>query len=97
MAYVLIGHDITADKVFSMAQYFNILQVTMAIFYPLAVAFAAEAAISIKRIEVNKCNVKLHVKFNRPSQFPYQHRLCKYSNTMFCLTRYRLQCDKVIT
>lgn len=52
MAYVLLGHDISADKVFSMAQYFNILQATMAIFYPIAVASAAEAAVSIKRIEV---------------------------------------------
>jgi len=52
MAYVLCGHSISADKVFSLAQYFNILQLTMAIYYPLAVAGAAEAAVSIKRIEV---------------------------------------------
>jgi len=52
MAYVLCGHSISADKVFSLAQYFNILQLTMAIFYPMAVAGAAEAAVSIKRIEV---------------------------------------------
>ncbi|XP_014472274.1 PREDICTED: multidrug resistance-associated protein 4-like isoform X2 [Dinoponera quadriceps] len=51
MAYVFTGHSISADKVFSMAQYFNILQATMAIFYPIAVASAAEAAVSIKRIE----------------------------------------------
>ncbi|XP_018402741.1 PREDICTED: multidrug resistance-associated protein 4-like [Cyphomyrmex costatus] len=51
MAYVLYGHSISADKVFSLAQYFNILQLTMAIFYPMAVAGAAEAAVSIKRIE----------------------------------------------
>lgn len=53
MAYVLLGHTVSADKVFSMAQYFNILQATMAIFYPMAVASAAEAAVSIKRIEVS--------------------------------------------
>lgn len=35
-----------------MARYFNILQLTMAIFYPIAVASAAEAAVSVKRIEV---------------------------------------------
>lgn len=52
MAYVLRGNNISADKVFSMAQYFNILQATMAIFYPMAVAYAAEALISIKRLEV---------------------------------------------
>ncbi|XP_078033391.1 ATP-binding cassette sub-family C member 4 isoform X2 [Augochlora pura] len=51
MAYVLLGNSISADKVFSMAQYFNILQLTMAILYPLAVSCAAEASVSIKRIE----------------------------------------------
>ncbi|KAG7200525.1 hypothetical protein KM043_001089 [Ampulex compressa] len=51
MAYVLLGNSISADKVFSMAQYFNILQATMAIFYPMAVSFAAEAAVSIRRLE----------------------------------------------
>ncbi|KAK2579975.1 hypothetical protein KPH14_012235 [Odynerus spinipes] len=51
MAYVLGGNNISADKVFSMAQYFNILQATMAIFYPTAVASAAEALVSIKRLE----------------------------------------------
>ncbi|XP_011647242.1 multidrug resistance-associated protein 4-like isoform X2 [Pogonomyrmex barbatus] len=51
MAYVLYGHSISADKVFSMAQYFNILQLTMAILYPMAVAAAAEATVSVKRIE----------------------------------------------
>lgn len=52
MAYVLYGYSISADKVFSMAQYFNLLQLTMAIWYPIAIAAAAEAAVSIKRIEV---------------------------------------------
>ncbi|XP_017889371.1 multidrug resistance-associated protein 4-like [Ceratina calcarata] len=51
MTYVLLGNSISADKVFSMAQYFNILQLTMAILYPMAVLAAAEAAVSIKRIE----------------------------------------------
>lgn len=52
MAYVLLGNTISADKVFSMAQYFNILQLTMAILYPMAVSAAAEAHVSIKRLEV---------------------------------------------
>lgn len=53
VAYVLQGNVISADKVFTMAQYFNILQLTMAIFYPQAVRMAAEAKISIRRIEVS--------------------------------------------
>ncbi|XP_017758049.1 PREDICTED: multidrug resistance-associated protein 4-like [Eufriesea mexicana] len=51
MAYVLLGNHISADKVFSMAQYFNILQLTMAILYPMAVSAVAEASVSIKRLE----------------------------------------------
>ncbi|XP_076295432.1 ATP-binding cassette sub-family C member 4 isoform X2 [Lasioglossum baleicum] len=51
MAYVLLGNSISADKVFSMAQYFNVLQLTMAILYPMAISSAAEASVSIKRLE----------------------------------------------
>ncbi|XP_076758535.1 ATP-binding cassette subfamily C member 4 isoform X2 [Xylocopa sonorina] len=51
MAYVLLGNNISADKIFSIAQYFNMLQLTMAILYPMAVAGAAEASVSVKRLE----------------------------------------------
>ncbi|XP_014237759.1 multidrug resistance-associated protein 4-like isoform X1 [Trichogramma pretiosum] len=52
LAYVLQGNNhVTADKVFTMAQYFNILQLTMAIFFPRAVQCAAEAKVSVSRIE----------------------------------------------
>ncbi|XP_063699793.1 ATP-binding cassette sub-family C member 4 [Culicoides brevitarsis] len=42
---------LTADIVFSMAQYFNILQLTAAIFYPMAVSLGAEALVSVKRVQ----------------------------------------------
>ncbi|XP_053671125.1 ATP-binding cassette sub-family C member 4-like [Anopheles nili] len=48
---VIEGRSITADIVFPMAQFFNILQLTAAIFYPLAVSLGAEALVSIERIE----------------------------------------------
>lgn len=48
---ILTGQNITADIVFSMAQYFNILQLNAAILYPFALSFGAEAMVSIKRIE----------------------------------------------
>ncbi|XP_046412545.1 ATP-binding cassette sub-family C member 4 isoform X1 [Neodiprion fabricii] len=51
MTYVLIGNEISADIAFSLAQYFNILQCTMAIFYPLAVSMLAESLVSIKRLQ----------------------------------------------
>lgn len=45
------GRPITADIVFPMAQFFNTLQLTAAIFYPLAVSLGAEALVSIDRIQ----------------------------------------------
>ncbi|GJQ74461.1 hypothetical protein Trydic_g21331 [Trypoxylus dichotomus] len=51
ICYYLLGNRITAHKVFSMAQFFNILQISMAIFFPLAVQLGAEALVSIRRAE----------------------------------------------
>nr|CAD7589685.1 unnamed protein product [Timema genevievae] len=51
LSYVLLGNHITPEKVFSLAQFYNIMQLTMAIFYPQAIQFAAEAKVSIKRLE----------------------------------------------
>ncbi|XP_001843089.2 probable multidrug resistance-associated protein lethal(2)03659 [Culex quinquefasciatus] len=45
------GRAITAEIVFPMAQFFNILQLTAAIFYPLAVSLGAEALVSIDRVQ----------------------------------------------
>ncbi|KAL7032928.1 hypothetical protein ACKWTF_007429 [Chironomus riparius] len=51
LACVLEERAVTADLVFSMATFFNVLQLTAAIFYPLAVSLGAEALVSIKRIQ----------------------------------------------
>ncbi|CAG9768357.1 unnamed protein product [Ceutorhynchus assimilis] len=51
VTYSLAGYRITADIVFSMAQFFNILQLAMAIIYPLAVSLGAESWVAIKRLE----------------------------------------------
>lgn len=45
------GRPITADVVFSIAQFFNVLQLTAAIFYPLALSLCAEAFVSISRVQ----------------------------------------------
>jgi hypothetical protein len=49
LACILEGRAITADLVFSMATFFNVLQLTAAIFYPMAVSFGAEALVSHKK------------------------------------------------
>jgi hypothetical protein len=46
LACIYEGKAITADLVFSMATFFNVLQLTAAIFYPLAVSLGAEALVS---------------------------------------------------
>lgn len=51
VAFVLLGNDLTGEIIFSVAQLFNTLQLYMAIFYPMAITFLAEAKISVKRIE----------------------------------------------
>jgi ATP-binding cassette subfamily C (CFTR/MRP) protein 4 len=50
VCYVLLGNSITADKVFSIAQFYNLLQLAMAICYPMAITFGAETLVSIKRL-----------------------------------------------
>lgn len=51
ICYVLMGHEIRADLVFSLAMYFNLLQLTLAIMFPILISFGAESLVSIKRLE----------------------------------------------
>lgn len=67
VTYVLLGNVITANKVFSMAQFFNILQLAMAIYYPMAISYGAEAWVSVKRLqqflimeEKQRANIESH-------------------------------------
>lgn len=51
VTFVLIGNKLSSDVVFSMAQMFNSIQLYMCIYYPNALAYYAEAKVSIKRLE----------------------------------------------
>lgn len=51
---VLNDYSISADNVFSMALYFNILQLVTAIYFPIALELISETKASIKRIEVRE-------------------------------------------
>ncbi|XP_060873079.1 ATP-binding cassette sub-family C member 4-like isoform X2 [Metopolophium dirhodum] len=51
LAYVVFGNYITAQKVFVMASYFNILRVSLTVFFPQAIAQIAELLMTIKRIQ----------------------------------------------
>lgn len=50
-SYVLLGNTITPNKVFPILQFFNILQLSLAIFFPLALTFGAETWVSINRLQ----------------------------------------------
>lgn len=51
LAYVLYPHKITAEKVFMLTAYYNILRQTMTVFFPQGITQIAEAMVSIKRLE----------------------------------------------
>lgn len=51
ITYVLLGNNITASKTYSMAQFFNVLQLALAIYYPMAISIGAETLVSIKRLQ----------------------------------------------
>lgn len=53
VAFVLLGHELTGEVIFSVAQLFNTLQLYISIFYPLGITGLAEAKISVKRLEVS--------------------------------------------
>ncbi|CAH1183645.1 unnamed protein product [Phaedon cochleariae] len=51
MFYISSGNDITAERVFVVTSYYQILRQTMTVYFPQGVSMLAESAVSIKRIE----------------------------------------------
>lgn len=51
LAYVLFGNNITAEQVFVLTSYYNILRQTMTVFFPQGIALVAEAQVSINRLQ----------------------------------------------
>ncbi|XP_025836971.1 probable multidrug resistance-associated protein lethal(2)03659 [Agrilus planipennis] len=51
VTYALLGNYLTGDKVFSIAQLYNTIQLYMSIFLPLAMSTYAEARVSVDRIQ----------------------------------------------
>lgn len=61
ITHVLLGNRLTSHVVFSIAQLFNTVQLYMSIFFPLALAFYAEAKVSITRLEVINRKRKMNI------------------------------------
>lgn len=51
LAYVLFEEHITAEKVFILTAYYNILRQTMTVFFPQGITQVAEAMVSIRRLQ----------------------------------------------
>ncbi|GFG33086.1 hypothetical protein Cfor_12110, partial [Coptotermes formosanus] len=51
LSYVLFGYQITAEKVFVLVSFYQLLRQTMTVFFPQGIAQVAEAQISIKRLQ----------------------------------------------
>lgn len=51
VTYVLSGYQLSGDKVFPLAQFFNNVQLFVAIFFAIGLAMYGEAKISVKRLE----------------------------------------------
>lgn len=51
VAFALLGNLVTAEKAFVITAYYNILRVTMTVFFPQGVGQLAETLVSIRRIQ----------------------------------------------
>ncbi|XP_032678093.1 probable multidrug resistance-associated protein lethal(2)03659 isoform X2 [Odontomachus brunneus] len=51
LVYVLLDNKITAEKVFMVTAYYNILRTTMTVFFPQGITQIAEAMVSIRRLQ----------------------------------------------
>lgn len=50
LAYLLLGNNITAEKVFVLTSFYNILRQTMTVFFPQGISQIAEARVSVGRL-----------------------------------------------
>jgi CDP-diglyceride synthetase len=68
-------------QVFAMAQFYNILQLAMAIYYPQAVQLAAETKVSLKRLEVSlhKSLIVVNSRYHRAK--------CLWLFTIICIVQ----------
>ncbi|PSN46970.1 hypothetical protein C0J52_11126 [Blattella germanica] len=53
VAYVMLENQITAEKVFVLVSYYQILRQTMTVFFPQGITQVAEALVSVKRIQTS--------------------------------------------
>lgn len=53
IVFVLTGNNLTADLTYEMATYFNMLQLSAALYFPQALIMLGESMVSLNRLEVH--------------------------------------------
>ncbi|XP_050579550.1 probable multidrug resistance-associated protein lethal(2)03659 isoform X2 [Bombus affinis] len=73
VTYVLYGHKITAEKVFMLQAYYNILRLNMTVYFPQGITQIAELLVSVRRLqkfmsyeEINEEDEKMECKQKKP-------------------------------
>ncbi|XP_060815467.1 probable multidrug resistance-associated protein lethal(2)03659 isoform X2 [Bombus pascuorum] len=51
VTYILYGHKITAEKVFMLQAYYNILRINMTVYFPQGITQIAELLVSVRRLQ----------------------------------------------
>lgn len=74
MTYVLTGEILKAQTVFTCISLFNMIRVVMALLFPVALTLMNECRVSIKRMEVSKCETNIcicvHFRVNKVLKSP---------------------------
>lgn len=77
LAYVLLNEYITAEQVFVMTSYYNILRQTMTVFFPQGIALTAEALVSVNRLQkfllYEETTLAIQKDDNIPPTMPEKH------------------------
>ncbi|XP_037952862.1 probable multidrug resistance-associated protein lethal(2)03659 [Teleopsis dalmanni] len=61
VGYVLLGKFLTAEKAFVITAYYNILRITMTVFFPNGISQFAETLVSFRRIQKYMMHEETHV------------------------------------
>ncbi|XP_034175482.2 putative multidrug resistance-associated protein lethal(2)03659 isoform X2 [Osmia lignaria lignaria] len=62
IAYILYGRKITAEKVFMLQAYYNILRQTMTVYFPQGITQMAELMVSIRRLQRFMLHEEMDIK-----------------------------------
>lgn len=71
VAFALLGNLVTAEKAFVITAYYNILRVTMTVFFPQGVGQLAETLVSIRRIQNFMMYEEIYDKQNSDGEKTY--------------------------